>query len=106
MGGRQSRASIVSRASRKSASAALSRRNGRSRSRDRLNQGYLSSQQDNDSLNEDEETEEEEDDNWATSTDNNWTDYDQDIYMHRNTTKFQGGHHMRGGMFARDDVNL
>lgn len=46
---------------------------------------------------------EESDENWAgTSTDNNWTDYDQDIYMHRNPThKFN----TRPG-FGRDDVNL
>ena len=58
--------------------------------------GYLGDPRDNDSLGEDS-------DNWAgTSTDNNWTDYDQDIYMHRNPTHKFG---TRPG-FGRDDVNL
>ena len=65
----------------------------RSRSRDRrvvmgsnsvnpnVRLGYVSSHHD-DSLNDEEEEESEEmeimdDDHWATSTDNNWTDYDQ-----------------------------
>ena len=56
----------------------------------------------------DEELDDDEDeleDNWAnsTATGDNWTDYDQDIYMHRNTRKFG---HSTGGMFSKDDVNL
>merc|ERR1719210_2569516 len=101
---RQSRQSLVShggfdgrqsRASKRS----LHRQPSRSRSRDRLTAGgagYLGDPRDNDSLGEDS-------DNWAgTSTDNNWTDYDQDIYMHRNPTHKFG---TRPG-FGRDDVNL
>jgi len=101
---RQSRQSLVShfdgrqsRASKRS----LHRQPSRSRSRDRLTSGgpgYLAGTdpRDNDSLGEDS-------DNWAgTSTDNNWTDYDQDIYMHRNPTHKFG---TRPG-FGRDDVNL
>jgi hypothetical protein len=78
---------------------------------DRINPGYVSSQQENDSLNDsDEEEEEEEDETWATSTDN-WTDYDQDIYMHRNSTKYGGRHRSRAAaaappMMHFDDVNL
>ena len=100
LGGRQSRASIG--------------RNHsiRSHSRDRLTaagSGYLAggmmsgggvNGNGDDSLNEDLDS-----DNWAgTSTDNNWTDYDQDIYMHRNPT-----HRNRRddiSSYGRDDVNL
>ena len=64
-----------------------------------------------DATEDDEEEDEEElsdelEDNWAnsTATGDNWTDYDQDIYMHRNTRKF--GHSTGGGMFSKDDVNL
>ena len=93
---------------------AASKLAARSRSRDRFHSGYHGHQQENDSLNgeseeeeEDEDEDLEEDDHWATSTDNNWTDYDQDIYMHRNTTKYGGGGNLMGrGMFSRDDVNL
>ena len=114
--GRVSRASRapshVSRTSRKShhqSSSAL-RQSSRSRSRDHLHHVVPAHPQhyargihgvnpahahDNDSLNDESE------DNWATSTDNNWTDYDQDIYMHRNKTKF--GNRPFG---SRDDVNL
>lgn len=116
---RQSRQSLVShgqfdgrqsRASKRS----IHRQPSRSRSRDRLNTGgpgYMGNvdprdqndprdprdPRDDDSLGEDS------DENWAgTSTDNNWTDYDQEIYMHRNPThKFN----TRPG-FGRDDVNL
>ena len=51
------------------------------------------------------EDDDELEDNWAnsTATGDNWTDYDQDIYMHRNTRKFG---HSTGGMFSKDDVNL
>ena len=46
-------------------------------------------------------------DNWAgTSTDNNWTDYDQDIYMHRNPTHRSRGHLDNRSSYGRDDVNL
>ena len=107
----------------------------RSRSRDPSSgRGYhmRDHHQDNDSLNDqhhqdhhqqhlDDDEDEESDENWGTSTDNNWTDYDQDIYMHRNTMRQQqqqqqhhnmvrgGGAGMMGhhGMFSsRDDVNL
>ena len=37
-------------------------------------------------------------DNWATSTDNNWTDYDQDVYTVRSPQKTN--------RYSRDDVNL
>ena len=37
-------------------------------------------------------------DNWATSTDNNWTDYDQEVYTVRSPQK--------SGRYSRDDVNL
>ena len=37
-------------------------------------------------------------DNWDTTTDNNWTDYDQDVYTVRHG-KINGGRY-------RDDVNL
>ena len=54
-----------------------------------------------DSMNEDIDS-----DNWAgTSTDNNWTDYDQDIYMARNPTHRQRGLDTRSS-YGRDDVNL
>ena len=102
---RQSRQSLVShggydgRQSRASKRSLHRQPSARSRSRDRLTSsgaGYLGDPRDNDSLGEDS-------DNWAgTSTDNNWTDYDQDIYMHRNPTHKFG---TRPG-FGRDDVNL
>lgn len=93
------------------------RQSTRSRSRDRLTSGgtgYLAGGllsgggggNADDSMNEDIDS-----DNWAgTSTDNNWTDYDQDIYMHRNPT-----HRARSirdqsrdnlSSYGRDDVNL
>ena len=77
----------LSRTSRRS----TARQSVRSRSRDRRHaaalghvvnggrMGYVSSHHD-DSLNDEEESEEMEmmdDDHWGTSTDNNWTDYDQ-----------------------------
>ena len=107
---RQNAAAIAANAAAAAAAAAANARR-RSRSRDRLHH-YSSHQRlpppDQDSLNDEEDEEEddddtlgEEEDHWATSTDNNWTDYDQDIYMHRNTTKFG-----QRGMFSRDDVNL
>merc|ERR1719412_1724247 len=104
---RQSRQSLVShnafdgRQSRASKRSIHRQQMSRSRSRDRLTSGgtgYLGDpRDDHDSLGE------EDSDNWAgTSTDNNWTDYDQDIYMHRNPTHKYGS---RPG-FGRDDVNL
>ena len=90
--GRQSRASKRS----------IHRQMSRSRSRDRLTTGgpgYLGQ----DPRDHEDSLGEEDSDNWAgTSTDNNWTDYDQDIYMHRNPTHKYG---QRPG-FGRDDVNL
>ena len=105
---RQSRQSLVShnafndgrqsRASKRS----IHRQMSRSRSRDRLTTGgpgYLGQ----DPRDHEDSLGEEDSDNWAgTSTDNNWTDYDQDIYMHRNPTHKFG---TRPG-FGRDDVNL
>eukprot|EP00096_Caligus_rogercresseyi_P014447 TRINITY_DN6966_c0_g1_i1.p1 TRINITY_DN6966_c0_g1~~TRINITY_DN6966_c0_g1_i1.p1 ORF type:complete len:900 (+),score=135.57 TRINITY_DN6966_c0_g1_i1:204-2903(+) len=92
MDGRQSRASGMSRSSRKSS--------GHKRSRSGSvyhNNHVLRDPHNDDSIGE------EDSDHWATSTDNNWTDYDQDIYMHGNpTTKFGGNIHM----MRRDDVNL
>lgn len=40
-------------------------------------------------------------DHWATSTDNNWTDYDQEVYTVRSPQKNQ-----QTGRYSRDDVNL
>merc|ERR1711981_488887 len=104
-GGRQSRAS----GRRPATDRLANRQSTRSRSRDRLTSGgsgylaggLLSGANPDDSMNEDIDS-----DNWAgTSTDNNWTDYDQDIYMHRNPT-----HRGRGrdniSSYGRDDVNL
>ena len=85
----------------------------RSRSRDRLTSGgsgYLAggmlsagAGNPDDSMNEDIDS-----DNWAgTSTDNNWTDYDQDIYMHRNPTHRSRSRVMDNmSSYGRDDVNL
>ena len=103
-GGRQSRAS----GRRPENDRIGARQSTRSRSRDHLTSGgsgYLAGGlmsgggvNPDDSMNEDIDS-----DNWAgTSTDNNWTDYDQDIYMHRNPT-----HRSRGNIsYGRDDVNL
>jgi len=62
-------------------------RDNRSRDGDRGSSGYRS--RDGDSL--------PDSDNWATSTDNNWTDYDQDVYTVRSPQK---------NRYSRDDVNL
>jgi len=62
-------------------------RDTRSRDGDRGSSGYRS--RDGDSL--------PDSDNWATSTDNNWTDYDQDVYTVRSPQK---------NRYSRDDVNL
>merc|ERR1719373_465149 len=63
-------------------------RDNRSRDGDRGSSGYRS--RDGDSL--------PDSDNWATSTDNNWTDYDQDVYTVRSPQK--------SNRYSRDDVNL
>ena len=63
-------------------------RDNRSRDGDRGSSGYRS--RDGDSL--------PDSDNWATSTDNNWTDYDQDVYTVRSPQK--------SNRYGRDDVNL
>ena len=85
------------------------RQSTRSRSRDRLTSagsgylagGLLSGGNPDNSMDEDIDS-----DNWAgTSTDNNWTDYDQDIYMHRNPTHRSRGMDNRSS-YGRDDVNL
>lgn len=110
--GRRSRASALNRSmhrrstrqstrSRSRSRDNLSRTNGdvsyrTSRSRDavgdRGSSGYRSrgSRDDGDSL--------PDSDNWDTTTDNNWTDYDQDVYTVRNHGKINGRY--------RDDVNL
>ena len=63
-------------------------RETRSRDGDRGSSGYRS--RDGDSL--------PYSDNWATSTDNqDWTDYDQDVYTVRSPQK---------NRYSRDDVNL
>ena len=63
-------------------------RDTRSRDGDRGSSGYRS--RDGDSL--------PDSDNWATSTDNqDWTDYDQDVYTVRSPQK---------NRYSRDDVNL
>jgi len=62
-------------------------RDTRSRDGDRGSSGYRS--RDGDSL--------PDSDNWATSTDNNWTDYDQEVYTVRSPQKPR---------YSRDDVNL
>ena len=104
-GGRQSRAS----GRRPGPDRSTNRQSTRSRSRDRLTSGgsgylaggLLSGGNPDDSMNEDIDS-----DNWAgTSTDNNWTDYDQDIYMHRNPTHRQRGRDNISS-YGRDDVNL
>lgn len=98
--GRRSRASAMQRsASRKSTRqsvrsrsrdklASTSYRGDRSRDGDRGSSGYRS--RDGDSL--------PDSDHWATSTDNNWTDYDQDVYTVRSPQKTN--------RYSRDDVNL
>ena len=104
--GRQSRAS----GRRQFNDRMTNRQSTRSRSRDRLTSGgsgylaggLLSGGNPDDSMNEDIDS-----DNWAgTSTDNNWTDYDQDIYMHRNPTHRSRGHLDSRSSYGRDDVNL
>ena len=67
---------------------------GRDGGGDRGSSGYRSrgSREDGDSL--------PNSDNWDTTTDNNWTDYDQDVYTVRNHGKINNG-----GRY-RDDVNL
>jgi len=98
--GRRSRASAMQRSMMRKSTRASTR----SRSRDQLNSyrhdlprsrdgdrgssGYRS--RDGDSL--------PDSDNWATSTDNNWTDYDQDVYTVRSPQK--------SNRYSRDDVNL
>ena len=57
---------------------------------DRGSSGYRSRDGDGDSL--------PDSDHWATSTDNNWTDYDQDVYTVRSPQK--------SNRYSRDDVNL
>ena len=106
-GGRQSRAS----GRRPAAERMANRQSTRSRSRDRLTaggSGYLAGGllsgggTGDDSMNEDIDS-----DNWAgTSTDNNWTDYDQDIYMHRNPTHRTRSIRDNVSSYGRDDVNL
>ena len=68
--------------------ASASYRDNRSRDGDRGSSGYRS--RDGDSL--------PDSDNWATSTDNNWTDYDQEVYTVRSPQK--------SNRYSRDDVNL
>merc|ERR1719219_1264939 len=91
--GRRSRASALQRSMMRKST----RQSTRSRSRDQLardrsrdtgdrgSSGYRS--RDGDSL--------PDSDNWATSTDNNWTDYDQDVYTVRSPQK---------NRYSRDDV--
>ena len=68
--------------------SSTSYRDNRSRDGDRGSSGYRS--RDGDSI--------VDSDNWATSTDNNWTDYDQDVYTVRSPQKTN--------RYSRDDVNL
>ena len=68
--------------------SSASYRDNRSRDGDRGSSGYRS--RDGDSL--------PDSDNWATSTDNNWTDYDQEVYTVRSPQK--------SSRYSRDDVNL
>ena len=68
------------------------RQSTRSRSRDKLSSASYrdNRSRDGDSL--------PDSDNWATSTDNNWTDYDQEVYTVRSPQK--------SSRYSRDDVNL
>lgn len=68
--------------------SSASYRDNRSRDGDRGSSGYRS--RDGDSL--------PDSDHWATSTDNNWTDYDQEVYTVRSPQK--------SNRYSRDDVNL
>ena len=95
--GRRSRASALQRSMMRKSTRASTRsrsrdklyRDNRSRDGDRGSSGYRS--RDGDSL--------PDSDNWAgTSTDNNWTDYDQDVYTVRSPQKTN--------RYSRDDVNL
>jgi len=102
--GRRSRASALQRSARQKSVRASSRsrsrdnlagkgfRDTRSRDGDRGSSGYRSRDGDGDSL--------PDSDHWATSTDNNWTDYDQEVYTVRSPQK------NHGGRYSRDDVNL
>jgi len=96
--GRRSRASAMQRSMMRKSTRGQSVSRSRSRgpgdrraprdTGDRGSSGYRS--RDGDSL--------PDSDNWATSTDNNWTDYDQEVYTVRSPQK--------SGRYSRDDVNL
>ena len=105
--GRRSRASAFNRSMARKSTRQSARERSRSRSRSRDNlaasmyrsgrsrdgrdrggsSGYRS--RDGDSL--------PDSDNWDTTTDNNWTDYDQEVYTVRGHSKSR---------YTRDDVNL